>query len=262
MIRLLSYNIHRCIGTDRRLSSERIAEVIDGCDADIVALQEVDVGRMRTGAADQARDIARHLGMMPHFHAALTVQEEQYGDAILTRFPSRLMRAGPLPGLAARPKLEPRGALWVSVEAGGKQLQVINTHFGLNGGERLRQAETVLGDDWLGHPECRDPVVLVGDFNAVPRSRVYRQLAQGLSEACHLAGNCDPGATFPSRLPLLRIDHAFLRGAVSVRSVRSIRTPLTRVASDHLPLLIELDLTAAGTEPDGKVMPGGKVDRR
>ncbi|WP_332873807.1 endonuclease/exonuclease/phosphatase family protein [Aurantimonas marina] len=220
-----------------------MAEVIDSCDADIVALQEVDVGRMRTGAADQAQDIARHLGMMPHFHAALTIQEEQYGDAILTRRPSRLMGAGPLPGLSARPKLEPRGALWISVETGGTALQVINTHFGLNRNERLRQAETVLGAEWLGHPECRNPVVLVGDFNAVPRSRAYRRLAQHLSEAARLAGNSDPGATYPSRMPLLRIDHAFLRGAVTVRSVTSIRTPLTRVASDHLPLLLELELT-------------------
>ncbi|MEC5324019.1 endonuclease/exonuclease/phosphatase family protein [Aurantimonas sp. A3-2-R12] len=243
MIRVLSYNIHRCIGTDRKLSPERIAEVIAECNADIVALQEVDVGRRRTGAADQAADIARLLGMMTHFHPALTVQEEQYGDAILTRRPSRLMQAGPLPGLAGRPNLEPRGALWVSVDVAGKELQVINTHFGLNGGERLRQAETVLGGDWLAHPRCQDPAVLIGDFNAVPRSRAYRRLAQDLSEARHLAGNCDPGATFPSRLPLLRIDHAFLRGAVSVRSVRSIRTPLTRVASDHLPLLLELELT-------------------
>lgn len=262
MIRLLSYNIHRCVGTDRRLSSERIAEVIDGCDADIVALQEVDVGRMRTGAADQAQDIARHLGMMPHFHAALTIQEEQYGDAILTRRPSRLMRAGPLPGLAARPKLEPRGALWVSVEVGGKNLQVINTHFGLNGSERQRQAEAVLGAQWLGHPECRDPAVLVGDFNAVPRSRAYRQLAQHLSEAARLSENSDPGPTYPSRMPLLRIDHAFLRGAMSVRSVTSIRTPLTRIASDHLPLLIELDLTPPPSLSEEELRPGETVGRR
>src|SRR5215207_9342746 len=85
------------MGVDGRLSPARIAEVIASCNADIVALQELDVGRARTGGVDQAHAIAEELGMHMHFHPAFRVLEESYGDAVLTARPSRLVKAGPLP---------------------------------------------------------------------------------------------------------------------------------------------------------------------
>src|SRR5579862_8740187 len=100
MVRILTYNVHRCVGLDRRMDVGRVAQVIAAEAPDIVALQEVDVGRARTGRVDQAHALARRLGMAPRFHAALRVEEEQYGDAILTALPERLIRAGPLPGYA------------------------------------------------------------------------------------------------------------------------------------------------------------------
>ena len=112
MPRIVSYNVHRCLGVDGKLSPKRIADVIAACEPDIVALQELDVGRARTGAIDQAHSIAEALGMQMHFHPALRVMEEQYGDAILTARPSRIIKAGPLPGLAGWLHMEPRGALW------------------------------------------------------------------------------------------------------------------------------------------------------
>src|SRR5271168_3924864 len=140
MVRLLTYNIHRCVGVDRKLDVGRTAAVIAAQSPDIVALQEVDVGRARTGGADQAQRLAERLGMAFHFNAALTVEEERYGDAILTALPERLVKAGPLPGHPLLPRLEPRGALWVAVEIGGRELQVINTHLGLSPREQQIQA--------------------------------------------------------------------------------------------------------------------------
>lgn len=245
MIRILTYNVHRCVGADRRLSPARIAEVIASCEPDVVALQELDVGRARSGGVDQAHAIAKELGMEMHFHPALRVMEELYGDAILTARPSRLVKAGPLPGLAARPGLEPRGALWASLATGGTRLQVINTHLGLAAAERLAQAEALLGPQWLGHPDCRDPAVLVGDFNAVPRSRAYRRLAGTLADSQRAPSVAEARATFPARLPLLRIDHVFLRGPIEVLKVRVLRTPLARIASDHLPLVVDVGIEAA-----------------
>src|SRR5271156_6618742 len=131
MARILTYNVHRCVGTDRRLDVGRVAEVIAAQSPDIVALQELDVGRARTGGVDQAHRLARRLDMAFHFNAALRVEEELYGDAILTSLPQRLIKAGPLPGYRRIPRLEPRGALWIGVDVGGVELQVVNTHLGL-----------------------------------------------------------------------------------------------------------------------------------
>lgn len=244
LIRILTYNVHRCLGTDGRLSPARIAEVIALFEPTIVALQELDVGRTRTGGIDQAHVIAEQLGMAFHFHPALRVMEELYGDAILTALPCTLVRAGPLPALSRRRRLEPRGAMWASIAVDGAQLQVINTHLGLVARERVAQVETLLGPEWLGHPACREPRILLGDFNAIPRSRAYQRLAVRLTDAQRTPRTRRPQATFPARLPLLRIDHAFIGGGIEVVDSTVPRTPLTRVASDHLPLVLDLRITS------------------
>lgn len=242
-LRLLTYNVRHCRGTDGLVAPERVARVIAALEPDIVALQEVDVGRPRTGGLDQAEEIARLVGMFSHFHPALHIEEERYGDALLTHLPSRLRRAGPLPGLLRRPGLEPRGALWVEMTAGGAAIQVLTTHFGLLGAERIAQAEALLGPDWLDDPACRAPTVLLGDFNATGWSRAYRRLSRRLTDARRLTGERRwrrGGASFPSRFPLLRIDHVFVSEHVAVERVAVVDTPLARQASDHLPVLAEI----------------------
>jgi endonuclease/exonuclease/phosphatase family metal-dependent hydrolase len=242
-LRVLTYNVRRCLGTDGRLSPRRVAEVIAAFEPDLVALQELDVGRIRTGEVDQAHEIAHLLGMSFHFNPSLRVMEEHYGDAILTVRPCSLVHAGPLPGMRNR---EPRGALWAAVDVGGVTLQVVNTHLGLAARERLAQIEALLGPEWLGHPACQDPVILIGDFNTVPRSRAYRRLARHLVDAQRAQPDPRPRPTYPSRLPVLRIDHAFVGSGVEVVGAAVPRTPLTRVASDHLPLVLDLQLAPAG----------------
>eukprot|EP00913_Durusdinium_trenchii_P010552 g9896.t1 len=142
-IKLLTYNVHSCIGTDRRLAPERIAEVIASVEPDIIGLQELDVGRRRTGNIDQAHVIGSILEMKYHFHAALNVAEEQYGDAILTALPASMIKAGPIPSVG-----EQRGALWIEVDLGSQRLQVFNTHLGLRRVDRLAQADVLIGDEW------------------------------------------------------------------------------------------------------------------
>jgi len=243
-ITLATYNIRRCLGTDRMLSPKRIAQVIAGCDADIVALQEIDVGRLRSGGIDQAQVIAEELGFARYFHPALRIAEEQYGDAVLTRFPSRLVKAGLLPGLRNLWSSEPRGAIWIEATIGGARLQVINTHFGLRRRERLAQAAALLGSDWI--ERCRPPYAVLGDLNSLPRGSVYRSFAARLRDA-HLAGTQGrPAPTFPSRRPLLRIDHIFVSDDIEVTSAAVIQSPLTSAASDHLPLVARLHIPAEG----------------
>lgn len=242
MTRIVTYNVHRCVGNDRRLDVARVAEVLAALNPDIVALQELDVGRRRTGQVDQALQIARRLQMACHFHPAFRVEDELYGDALLTSLPERLVRRGPLPGYDRIQALEPRGAVWIEVMLGETPLQVINTHLGLVPREQQLQAAALAGRDWLQHPQRRDPLILLGDFNATASSVVHRTLTDGLQPARALAPVRRPTSTFPSQLPVLRIDHVFVSRGVRVLDVSAPYTPLTRLASDHLPLVVDFEL--------------------
>jgi endonuclease/exonuclease/phosphatase family metal-dependent hydrolase len=242
-IRVVTYNVHSCVGLDGKISTRRIARVIAQCNPDIVALQELDVRRKRTDGRDQAEEIARVLNMSFHFHPAIRLEEEQYGDAILSRFPMRLVHSGLLPGGVSQ-LFEPRGALWVELKIGNRLLQVINTHLGLLEQERLEQVQALLGEEWLSHPECREPIIICGDMNFGPRSRAYRLLAGHVRDV-QLVGPRRPSATYPSRWPVVRIDHIFVRGQMEVLRTEPSRTTLARRASDHLPLIADLRLVAS-----------------
>jgi endonuclease/exonuclease/phosphatase family metal-dependent hydrolase len=243
--RLLTYNVHRCVGVDRRLDVDRTAAVIAEHEPDIVCLQELDVHRARTGLQDQAHEIAQRLEMSFHFHPAMAVEEELYGDAILTHLPERLVRVGALPTVRGVPGLEPRGALWTAVRIGDDWLNVINTHLGLVPREQRRQAAMLAGPEWLGHPECTDPVILAGDFNATSLTSPYRHVVRKLRDAQKSPGLGRTVSTFPSGMPVLRIDHVFVSARVRVTGVSAPYSPLARMASDHLPLIVDFELEPA-----------------
>lgn len=240
----MTYNVHSGVGTDKRLDLERIAEVIASANPDVVALQELDVSRARSGRAHQARIIAQHLDMHFHFHPALRVQEEEeYGDAILSRWPMRLRLAAELPTVKERLAFEPRGALWATIEVHGREVQVVNTHLGLSSNERSKQIDALLGPEWLGHPDCGKPHVLCGDFNALPYSRVHRKASHVMKDTQRSVLRHRPKATFPSRWPVLRLDYIFTTADLMCTGVHVVNTPLARLASDHLPLVAELMFT-------------------
>ncbi len=239
MPRILTYNVHRCVGMDGELDVARVAKAIAQLRPDIVALQELDVFRARTDMIDQAHAIAEQLGMSFHFHPAFRVEEESYGDAILTACPIRVVRAGALPGSNAVRGLEPRGALWVKIDlGGGVELDVINTHLGLVPHEQRAQAAALVGDEWMGHPDCTDPAILLGDFNATSRHGAYRVLAERLRDAQKVLRR-PTQKTFPSRLPMIRIDHVFVSRSVTVTGVHTGRGALVKMASDHVPLAVD-----------------------
>jgi len=236
-LKILSYNVHSCIGTDRKLDPARIAKVIAAEQPDVIGLQELDVGRGRTGGIDQAHAIASLVEMGFHFHPALKVAEEKYGDAILTALPARMVKGGELPSHG-----EQRGAVWVEVEIGECKVQIFNTHLGLLGGDRMRQVGALLGSSWLSHPDCRaKPKILIGDFNAPSITATYRALARRMTDAV-AAVNEKPKATYPSRFPFMRLDHVFVSDEVTPVEARVISTPLARLASDHLPLMVTVEV--------------------
>lgn len=239
-LRVITYNVRRCQGRDGRISCDRIADVLAELDPDIVALQELDVGRPRSGAEDQPRRIAERLGMEHVFHASMQIDGGYYGNATLSRFPLEMRSAMALPKLSPGGAGEIRSALWVSLEVCGQQVQVVNTHLGLRRRERALQISRLLGPEWLGSPECTGAVIFCGDLNSLPGSRVYRQILQVLDDACLQVPGSRPARTFTSRFPLFRIDHVFVAPACRVLACHVPRAGLAALASDHLPLAVDL----------------------
>lgn len=248
MPRLLTYNVHRCLGVDKRLDVARIADVIAEQAPDIVCLQELDVGRARTGHVDQCADLARRLAMAFHFNPAMAVEAELYGDALLTPWPETLVKKGALPTVRGIPGLEPRGAVWAAVDIAGTRLNVINTHLGLVPREQRLQAEALAGHDWLGAPQATGPTILCGDFNATSITQPYRTLVRRLDDAQRRLGLKPSLKTFPSTFPAIRIDHVFVSRHIRVTGASTPNSPLARNASDHLPLVIDFEIEPDGTE--------------
>jgi endonuclease/exonuclease/phosphatase family metal-dependent hydrolase len=239
----MTYNVRRCIGLDGQHSPSRIAEVIAAYAPDIVALQELDVGRAQTLGLDQPQVIAEQLEMKFHFHPCMHVEEGSYGHAILSHYPIRIVRAAALPRPPHLPRLEPRGALWAEIRMrpsldGEQPVQVVSTHLGLRRLEHYLQARALLGHDWLRRPDCRPPVILCGDFNATPGSATYDRLTSELYDAQRWRHDARPIGTWPTVFPVLRIDHVFVSADVQVEDACVPSTPLTRIASDHLPVLV------------------------
>ncbi len=241
-LRVMTYNVHSCIGVDGKLASERIARVIARAKPDVVALQELDAGRTRTAGENQAELIAHYLEMQYHFYPHIHVEDEKYGDAILTHLPMRIVKTGQLPGYLPGETLEPRGALWVAIDLHGTEVNVVNTHLGLTSRERILQIKALLGDEWLGQLNADQPAILCGDFNCVPSSKGYRLLSSRFLDAQAQLKEHRPVCTFYSRMPSFRIDHVFIQPGIRVTGITVPCSELAKVASDHLPLIADLTI--------------------
>lgn len=239
-LRIITYNIHRCIGGDRKLSPERISDVIAGHQPDVVALQEVDCGQVRPALYDQAAIIAERLNF-----PEVWIERERYGNAILSRYPIRRIKAGGLHKPRRWHTLARRGALWVEVEAFGIHIQILNTHLGLTPASRLNQARVLAGPEWLDSTDCRPPVILCGDFNTQPGSPVFRLLEAKLKNVEKLKVNGNTEKTWPSSRPLLSYDHIFISDDLTVEAVLVPADNGARMASDHLPFVVQLSLPDA-----------------
>lgn len=249
-VKIVTYNVHSCVGLDGRLSPARIARVLAALDPDVVALQELDVGRQRSRGIDQAQSIADALRMSLHFLPCLEITGEKYGNAVLSRLPMEVIAAGRLPGLHDR--FEPRGVLWVQIDCDDRPLNLLTTHLSFNPLERRAQVDALLGPQWIGHPDCRGPLVVCGDFNAGPRSYLYQQLTRNLRDAQLCLPQRSPQRTWFSPLPLSRIDHVFVSDALTVMDVTVAHSQMARIASDHLPVCVTVDVpvTAAAAAPE------------
>ncbi len=237
----MTYNVHRCLGFRGIDSTRDIAAVCGEADADIVALQELDAPETdEDEGAHHARDLAESLGMQLLFCRTFRRGVGYYGHALLSRYPLELKKVTTFP--AIEPTAEPRGAIWARVTVSGTRLDVISTHLGLSRRERFAQSRELLGDSWLGSGELTRPCVLCGDLNAVPTATTYRRFHSVLKDAQRALHGHRPRATFPAMLPVIRIDHVFVSEDVLVRGVRVPYDTRSRRASDHLPLIVDLEL--------------------
>ena len=261
LVRVLTYNVHGCRGMDGRYSPQRIARVIARQQPDVVCLQELDRGRSRSGHVDQAERIAAALESDFHFHAVAELDDGDFGNAILSRHPARTIDAGALPRWRARLGQEDRGVLWAAIEVEGQTLHVLNTHLSIYERERRLQVEGLLDDRWLAHPELQEAlehgaVVLCGDFNAPGRSRNLARLNGMLRNAASPGATVSAGPelnTWSSRIPMRRIDHVFVSSAIRVQGVHVPRSQLSRTASDHLPVVVDLWWPAVTAAKDDEV---------
>jgi len=236
----MTYNVHRLIGNDRHTSAVRIAQVIETYRPDIVALQELPGARYRPEEGGCAQDLAHNLALLEESRGLCYTERERWGNVVLSRFPMRLVRAGGLHPETRRRSLVPRGVIWVEIELFGHAVQVVNTHLGLTPPERASQVKVLAGPEWLQHSACRPPIILCGDFNALPGSTVHKRLKSVLNDEQESLSFGHTEWTFPSHYPIVRFDHLFVSPNLRVESVQIPQTKLTRVASDHLPLVVKL----------------------
>lgn len=230
-LRIASYNIHRCVGTDRRCNVPRIVEVIRELECDTVGLQEVDNQNGPQPESLQAHYIAEALGMTAIPGLRMIRHTGEYGNVLLTRRPVLSVQRHDL----SYSIYEPRGALDVKLDVDGLPVRVLLTHLGLAPMERRHQVRTILALITDSPPE--EPVILLGDINEwFPRGRPLRWLH------AHF-GNPPAVASFPSFWPLLALDRIWVNPRAALQSVQAHRTPLSRTASDHLPIKAVVSLT-------------------
>ena len=159
MIRVVSYNIRKAIGTDRLRRPERILSVIDEVQPDIIALQEAD---RRFGARKSALPLElldNHGELRPVHFATGKEGIGWHGNAILVRSHVKVLECLPLD----IPSLEPRGAVLMECRVGKHDLRIVGMHLDLSGLWRKRQVRAIL-DAVTKRPE-KMPTILMGDLN-------------------------------------------------------------------------------------------------
>jgi endonuclease/exonuclease/phosphatase family metal-dependent hydrolase len=229
-LRVASYNIHECVGSDGRRDPARVAAVLRELDADIIGLQEVDARPGPGSDSMQMQFLAATLGH--HAVAGPTRLREggsEYGNALLTR--RRVLDVRRIDLTVYR--REPRGALDVDLDIDGNVVRVVVTHLGLLPGERRKQVRRLL--DLLGGGRA-DAVVLCGDINewfAVGRPLRWLHARLGRTAAI---------PTFPSAFPVFALDRIWVQPRPALATLTAHASPAARLASDHLPLLADIRL--------------------
>jgi endonuclease/exonuclease/phosphatase family metal-dependent hydrolase len=225
-VRLATYNVHDCIGRDGRFDPARVADVLAGITADLIALQEVTVDQ----AGNLARLFENATGMRAIDGSLFARGVGRYGNLLLTGVSVIESRLHDL----SCPACEPRGAIDLLLETGNGPLRVVATHLGLRRKERRSQIRR-LARLLSGEPAA---AILLGDFNVWSRFPSLRPLTD-------IGFSGRPVASFPTwPLPAAALDRILARAPVRMVSCWRKVTPMTSIASDHFPVLAEVEIAS------------------
>jgi endonuclease/exonuclease/phosphatase family metal-dependent hydrolase len=233
-LRIVTYNVHRGRGMDRRTRPERISAVLADLDADIIALQEV-IGPGLTSPG-HAEGFGAALGMGWVMAPTRELRRHQFGNVLLSRHPIRDHTQHDLSWKSS----EPRCAQRVEIEVGGGCVHMFNVHLGTALLERRYQASRLAS--WVHEKKPSGPKIVLGDFNEWLRGPATTILEERL-ESVDLAPYLPKRRTYPGFFPLVHLDHIYHVGDVEVRRVDIIRSRAAKIASDHLPLVADVRVT-------------------
>ncbi len=247
-LRVATYNIHRAIGVDRRFRPRRIVDILADHQADLVLLQEVDDGVPRSRELDLARELAEELGY-PHFAVGHNVRlrRGRYGNATLSRYP--ILSEDNIDLTVGRRKR--RGCQHLRLELEKRaghphRLEIFNLHLGLSARERRQQAGLLASSAAFSRLDHGVACLVGGDFNDW-RSRLRDFFVGALDFDCATDHNTRRGAraikTYPSFSPQGGLDKLYFRGPLRLLHAFRCRHELSRVASDHLPVFADFELS-------------------
>lgn len=265
LLRVATYNVHWCVGTDGVYDMDRVAEAIRNLDADVVCLQELHRCTARF-PDDQLLGLSRRT-QMPHVafgktrdghpHGAATGPDAtvgEYGNGILSRLPILHYSVVPFPRHTGYSRSqEPRNAVIAYVPFDGHIVGVACTHFGcdLSGCEQAAAVPVLTNHvrNVLDHQPLLNVSAFVvgGDLNVSSWRSAFRSLLRaGWVDA---ATSEDPsttphggGRTMPSYLPFQRIDYLLRYGDALRVAAPSRVSEQAAGASDHLPVVAAFDV--------------------
>jgi endonuclease/exonuclease/phosphatase family metal-dependent hydrolase len=233
--RIVTYNVHKCVGLDRRLSPARIVEVLREIDADVVALQEVLCIRGRNSEDDQAHYIARELGFDYRIGENRELRGGIYGNIVLSRYP---LLDAENHDISVKGR-EERGCLRVDVGLEGSgPLHVYNVHLGTSYIERRHQARKLISESILSNGKTPGPRVMLGDFNEWTRGLATRLLTEHFQSG-DIRLHLKRSRTYPGVLPLMHLDHIYFDESLDLQNAELHRSRTSLVASDHLPIFAD-----------------------
>jgi endonuclease/exonuclease/phosphatase family metal-dependent hydrolase len=244
--RVMTYNIHRAIGVDRRFRPERITRILGSHEPDIVLLQEVDDGVPRSREMDLARELAVDMGY-PHFAVGhnVTLRKGRYGNATLSRFPILRERNIDLTIGNWKRRGCQHTAILLGSRAGRKhRLEVFNLHLGLSAHQRDSQVALLARSRELASLSANVACLVGGDFNDW-RSRLQPLFTAQMRfrSATDRSRDGDRAiATYPAFFPRGPLDRIYYRGPLRLTSARRCRLRLSRIASDHLPIIADFEI--------------------
>jgi endonuclease/exonuclease/phosphatase family metal-dependent hydrolase len=235
-VRVMTFNIQHGAGADEKVNLARTAQAIREQKPDIVALEEVDKGVARTGRQNLPMLLGSMTGMTPYFSNNFNFEGGEHGNAVLTRYHILMETNTHYQMIRTN---EQRGVIQMILDVNGHKLLFLDTHLDERSRDNKQRLMNVaeIKEIVKKHPGL--PVVICGDFNETPGSRVYKAMKKSFDDVWAKAGD-GKGLTYPSPTPTNRVDYIWISRDKSVEPIIAW-VPETQ-ASDHRPLVAELRL--------------------